>query len=277
LVLVKNGSGQIYWPDTNFNLNSIITMNPGEGYQIYMNAAGTLTYPSGLSKETALSKRENVYLPAPKHFACALNTGNNATIISRRVVLNGAPAPDGSEVGVFDGKGNLAGSGVVMHGCAAFSVWGRDELMKSQAGLAATEPMSFKLWNGTQEYPLEFHGSSAAAYASNGIFIGNFVVPSAGLIDKFVLANAYPNPFRGNVRIFFDVPAATGNGLQDVRINVYDLRGSVVARLADGKFKAGHYSVAWDGGSASALGSNMYIVEMKANNFEKQLRLFRVK
>lgn len=41
--LAKNGSGQVYWPE--FGVNQIGNMQPGEGYQVYMNTAGTLTYP----------------------------------------------------------------------------------------------------------------------------------------------------------------------------------------------------------------------------------------
>jgi hypothetical protein len=43
-VLMKNGTGQVYWPA--FNLNTIPAMMPGQGYQIKMNVAGTLVYPA---------------------------------------------------------------------------------------------------------------------------------------------------------------------------------------------------------------------------------------
>lgn len=43
IIIVKNGSGEIYWPV--YTLNTIGNMNPGEGYQIKMNSAHTLVYP----------------------------------------------------------------------------------------------------------------------------------------------------------------------------------------------------------------------------------------
>ena len=43
LYLAKNGDGQVYWPE--LPLDQIQTMRPGQGYQVYMNAPGTLTYP----------------------------------------------------------------------------------------------------------------------------------------------------------------------------------------------------------------------------------------
>ncbi len=43
LLLVKNGDGDLYWPD--FGINQIGDMQPGEGYLIYMTGARSLTYP----------------------------------------------------------------------------------------------------------------------------------------------------------------------------------------------------------------------------------------
>ncbi len=43
LLLAKDGDGRVYWPD--FNVNQIGNMQPGQGYQLYMEVGGTLTYP----------------------------------------------------------------------------------------------------------------------------------------------------------------------------------------------------------------------------------------
>ncbi len=43
LFLVKDGAGLVYWPE--LELDQIGSMNPGEGYQIYMSNSGILTYP----------------------------------------------------------------------------------------------------------------------------------------------------------------------------------------------------------------------------------------
>lgn len=44
LVLVKDGMGQIYWPA--FGINQIGDMVPGQGYQVYLQDAGKITYPA---------------------------------------------------------------------------------------------------------------------------------------------------------------------------------------------------------------------------------------
>ncbi len=43
LLLAKNNEGLIYWPE--FSINQIGDLQPGQGYQVYMNVPGTLTYP----------------------------------------------------------------------------------------------------------------------------------------------------------------------------------------------------------------------------------------
>jgi len=89
------------------------------------------------------------------------------------------------------------------------------------------------------------------------------------------LASVSPNPFRGNVRIGFDVATVNGKDMQNVEINVYDVRGVLVRQLAKGLYKTGRYSVMWDG--SDHIGSNMYIVTMKTDNFSQKMKLFKVK
>ena len=43
LLLAKNSDGLVYWPD--LGINQIGSLQPGQGYQIYMNAESTLSYP----------------------------------------------------------------------------------------------------------------------------------------------------------------------------------------------------------------------------------------
>jgi hypothetical protein len=140
--------------------------------------------------------------------------------------------------------------------------------------------ITFKLWDGIQEYPLNYSSVNGVEpkYAVDAVYLGSFSVPSGYFIKRFDLTQAYPNPFRSSVKISFDVPTIAGTSQQAIEINVYDLKGSLVKQLASGRYQAGHYTVAWnctDGRQASA-GSSVYIVRMKATNFDKRLKLLRV-
>jgi len=46
LVIVKDGDGNIFWPGDGLNINTIGDMQPGRGYQIYVNSTAALTYPA---------------------------------------------------------------------------------------------------------------------------------------------------------------------------------------------------------------------------------------
>ena len=249
ITLVKNNAGAVYMPG--FGLNSIGRMLPGEGYKVLMAATAALTYPTGTDK-VAVSGTKVVSLPAPRHYCMNLNTGNNATVVAERVEMAGAPAPDGSEVGAFDGRGNLIGSGVVVHGMTALAVWGVDPLAKkATVGLAVGDAATFKVWTGTREYALDFTANAGTPrYAADAVFMGMMAVPSARriTITGFDLSAAFPNPFRGCVHVAFDVPSI-GEMPQAVSIGIYNLQGVLVHRLVSGIYKPGRYAVS---GTASA-------------------------
>jgi len=104
---------------------------------------------------------------------------------------------------------------------------------------------------------------------------GSSVISTA---SKFDLSSTNQNPFRGSVNIAFDVPAIVGVAEQAIEICVYDLKGNLVKQLASGMFAAGHYEIPWNcsEGRKGAMGSSVYIVRMKAANFDKRLKLVRV-
>lgn len=275
ITIVKNNAGHIYWPD--YGVNTIGNMRIGEGYKAHMKNAAVLTYPSGgISK---LPAEGTVFSTPrlPKHFLFKHNSGNNMTILVKQVSVNGTPAADNGEIGVFDENGNCVGSGVVMKGKAAFSVWGDDPQTKEKDGCAAQEKMTFKLWNGIQEYPIEYQNDALAAYQEDRIFAGTFSVPERLFILKFALKNVYPNPFRNRIAIMFDVPGMNGKEMRDVEINIYGIDGRLIHQIVRGKYEAGHHSAIWNVGEGVSPGSNVYIVRMKAANFDNKRRLFRLK
>ena len=272
--IVKNNAGEVYWPD--YGIDDINIMQVGQGYMMNMKTTGSLTYPSGLGKQAYSTS--GTIMPKTRHFVyIAGNTGSNATVLATRIVQSNKNVSDSSEVGVYNASGNLAGSGVVMNGKAAFAIWGDNPMTKEKDGLAPSESFTFKLWRANGEVnDLVFVGEGAdKGFVENGLIVGAMSVRSNNLVMKFALANAYPNPFRGNVRIAFDVASINGKDLQNVEINVFDVRGVLVQQIVKGMYKAGHYTVAWDGNDH--LGSNMYIIQMKAEEFSQKIKLFRVK
>jgi hypothetical protein len=91
---------------------------------------------------------------------------------------------------------------------------------------------------------------------------------TTGIDDTFMATSApafitrsHPNPFTATTRVEFVLQSP---GV--ARLGVYDVRGRLVATLADGERSAGAHVVSWDGTdtSGSALPSGMYFVRLNA-------------
>jgi hypothetical protein len=274
--LVKDNNGDSYWPS--YGIDNIDSMIVGQGYFAYMTEAASFTY-SGEAKRTAYGA-SLLRLPEATHYAKHANTGNNATILATLVSLGNKPAPDSCEIGAFDGSGRIVGSGTVIHGLAAFPVWGRNSQTSIKDGLGASEPITFKLWNRSREYPVDFKTSDGRAvrYSAQGILLGSFAVPEGALVTEFKLARVYPNPFHGLVQIAFDVPATKGFAAHEVEVNIFGVNGTLVNQPVHGKYSAGHYVVSWSGESMGngMAGPGEYVIQMKADNFDKKLKIVKI-
>jgi hypothetical protein len=281
IILVKDNAGGMFFPG--FGLNTIDTMCVGQGYQIVTSAPATLTYPvagSAAKQRAATGGGKPLRsLPAPRHYAKHRITGGNASFVAQNIEFAGNAAADKSEVGAFDTKGNLVGAGTVIDGFTAFAVWGDDHMATVKDGCELSERITFRLWTGQAEYPLQVTGGNAPAYAANKIIVATLAVPAQAVQSSFDLPRASPNPFRGGVRIAFDVPALRGTADQDVDIGIYDMKGCLVRKIAGGRYAAGSYTVFWNGTSPAdrTEGAKIYFVRMKVNGFEKEVKLIELK
>lgn len=103
---------------------------------------------------------------------------------------------------------------------------------------------------------------------------------------KFHLAPSYPNPFIHTATIEFVIPYAwnsdgtkqTGNN-RSVKLYVYDMSGRRVATLLDGPTKVGVYRKVWNGRNDSGrpLAGGMYIAHLRAGEFAKSIKMFRLR
>ena len=89
----------------------------------------------------------------------------------------------------------------------------------------------------------------------------------AGL--KFALGAVSPNPTKAAVHADFSV----GRDAR-VRISVLDVQGREVIRLADGPYRAGQYSLNWDGGTAHGkVAAGLYFLRYSTPGFEATRRV----
>ncbi len=73
-------------------------------------------------------------------------------------------------------------------------------------------------------------------------------------VEDFVLLGAYPNPFNSSTQISISLKASSR-----IDISVYDVRGALIRKLAEGMWPAGSRLLTLD---ASALSSGVYFVRL---------------
>ncbi len=89
------------------------------------------------------------------------------------------------------------------------------------------------------------------------------------IISDFNLIQNYPNPFNPLTKIKYDVPKAS-----DIRIVIYDINGREIELLVNQKYTSGKYEVIWD---ASKYPSGIYFCKLKADNFNKTIKMLLIK
>jgi hypothetical protein len=125
-----------------------------------------------------------------------------------------------------------------------------------------------------QNVPLEPGKVRDLFLFTNGVYTSTLPAgahpANPGLPTQFSLAQNRPNPFSRNTTIRFEVPAAS-----QVRLEVFDLQGRLIKRLAAGEYNAGTYSLMWDQKSdaGKTVGPGVYLYRMIAGGFVSQRKM----
>tara|TARA_B100000315_G_C14595477_1_gene598847 strand:- start:14280 stop:15620 length:1341 start_codon:yes stop_codon:yes gene_type:complete len=78
--------------------------------------------------------------------------------------------------------------------------------------------------------------------------------------EHFVLYQNYPNPFNLVTTIRFDLPEVS-----NVSLIVYDLMGREVATLVNGKLVSGHHEIIWNG---NRIASGIYVYKLTSGSIQ---------
>lgn len=81
--------------------------------------------------------------------------------------------------------------------------------------------------------------------------------PETEVPSRMALHQNYPNPFNPTTSIRYELPESA-----EIRLNVYDITGRLVATLVDGHQNAGMHEVRFD---ASDLSSGLYIYQLRSD------------
>jgi hypothetical protein len=266
IVIVKDNSGKVYWP--RYAVNQIGSMNPGQGYQIYVTQACTLTYPANYSTSPhviSAKTQPDEFTQKPKFYRnSAFGTGNNAILL-----IQSNNFEDGDEIAILAVKSNMVvGSAVVSDKKAILTVWGDDITTQEKDGAEEGETLKLLYYSAklNKEIPLTVKNITdpltgeviydVLKYKADAVLIVEAEISNI-IPNSYVLEQNYPNPFNPYTTIKYGLPEDS-----KITIEVFDILGRKVAVLVDKYQKAGFYEVIF---YADELPSGMYIYRMIAN------------
>ncbi len=266
IVIVKDNSGKVYWP--RYAVNQIGSMNPGQGYQIYVTQACTLTYPANYSTSPHIisaKTQPDEFTQKPKFYKnTAFGTGNNAILL-----IQSNNFEDNDEIAILAVKSNMiVGSAVVSDKKAILTVWGDDITTQEKDGAEEGETLKLLYYSTklNKEIPLTVKNITdpltgkvihdVLKYKADAVLIVESEISNI-IPNSYVLEQNYPNPFNPYTTIKYGLPEDS-----KITIEVFDILGRKVAVLVDKYQKAGFYEVIF---YADELPSGIYIYRMIAN------------
>ncbi|MCU7493041.1 MAG: T9SS type A sorting domain-containing protein [Ignavibacteria bacterium] len=87
--------------------------------------------------------------------------------------------------------------------------------------------------------------------------------------DTFGLSENFPNPFNSSTAFNVSIKEKS-----DVRLEVYDISGKLVASVFNGSMEPGKYKLSWDG---TNYPSGVYIYQIKAGDFQDSKKMVLLK
>jgi hypothetical protein len=99
---------------------------------------------------------------------------------------------------------------------------------------------------------------------------GSGVEETSPTVQKFAIEPSHPNPFSSATTIDFAVAERT-----NVRIAIYDVKGTLVRSLVSEQLDPGSYPVMWDGTDSNGqeVANGSYIVQMTAGSFNASQKM----
>jgi len=253
LVIARDGKGDFYLPDENFNMMDDLV--PGGGYQLRLRRDGELLYPH----ERIESVMHRVQ-PDPTMFPLppVEPDGMSVLIYGEKGIING------DEIGFYGADGKLIGSGVFTDGRCGITIWG-DETCDFPEALIYR-----RVQNDLVNVRMEWNKGP-------GEFIpGEVAVIRAELEDETLEAvnsplqvDISPNPFNNLLRLDYSTIAQS-----IIELTVYDLLGRRMEERTLSATQSGNGSVIFN---TSYWSAGCYIVQVKAAHEVRRLIVRHVK
>jgi hypothetical protein len=250
VTLIKDGVGNVYWPE--YGVNTIGNMEPGQGYQIRMSSDRIFTYPSNdivLPEARNYQKLSNVYYPKSGVKEGSMTLALPEYLIEDYVSI-------GDEFAVKNSLGEIVGSEVYNGGTMVLTVWISELDLNSQVELFH--------WSESKAEEQAVALGSAIQLENDAIVVAEQISFSTNNSDLFTV---YPNPVKSEATVRLN----TEEG-QDVRLSIFNVLGEEVKLILSGATSENNESIVVN---VDELVSGVYFLRLQTEN-DSQVELLQI-
>jgi len=269
VIIAKNDQGEFLSPE--FGFSNMPPWEPGQGYQIDVNADVVLQYPEEREEEVAFTP------PSPPlqskggkqgYWTGITPTDNNMSVLVSSI--SGIDHALESKITAYTTNDQLVGIGYISDGKCGIAVWGSETV---KHGLQPGQPFELRLWDAGKDCETDLSVTSlrkgtGLVYEVDGFTVMDVSVTSTSPDDYF-LSELFPNPFNNRASVKYGLPE---NGKVDLA--VYNLSGRRVMELIIGEHSAGVHEMDIN---CTGLTSGIYILSLNTGKMKFTQKLILVK
>lgn len=244
ITLIKDGIGNVYWPE--YGVNTIGNMEPGQGYQIRMSSDRIFTYPSNdvvLPEARGAQKSSNSYYSVPTTKEISMNIALPEYLLSGRVSV-------GDEFAVKNSSNEVIASEVYNGGTLVLTVWMDEEDLDADLELYH--------WSISKEHEREVILDSETGLVKDAIVVAQEISFEDVELDVF---EVFPNPASSGIVVNFYQEFE-----QDVRLSIYNVLGEEVKVILNRLISKGNQSISVN---IEDLVSGVYFLKLNTDTGSK--------
>ncbi len=258
------------------------SIDPGYGYWMKMNGAGTLSLNAGAapkqSSATDLVALNKITIIDAASRQQSLYIGDENSVREPLAYYELPPSAPGFDARYTSGRmvetypAKLEQKGVYEYPIsiseASYPLTIQWTTVKGAGRSLVLTSVDGKLGNTVM------NGSGAVRITDASVKNVMLTLSDVQVPTRFALGQNYPNPFNPTTRFTIEMPKTA-----DVTVAIYDILGRQITTLLSGQQAAGYHNLEWDGRDARGLSAptGIYFIRMAAGEFKDAKKIMLMK
>jgi len=246
VLLIKDGTGNVYWPE--FNVNTIGNMEPGKGYQVRMVSTREFNFPGNditLPQLRTSSQLPNKFYNTPKPKEYSMNIALPLDLLGDFVI--------GDELAVKNQDMEVIASTVFNNQSIALTIWIDEVDLDSK--------FTVSHWSTIGREEVELQLTVASTLLQNNAIV---IVHAISELNSENYLGVYPNPSSEITTVSLSLTKES-----KATITLFNTLGERVKVIANTRFSKGISTLTFD---ASNLTSGIYFMKLTSSTYSEVQR-----